>query len=215
MSFFNIVFIDVFNIIEHWNIYSGVIKRVGFIHFYIAKYMPVLELLCSEHHNKKCKLHLPIELAVQYYRIGQCCIPFIFKLFTWLSCDVMQICSKICMQWEFVDTRASWFVWGLLNWTYVMFFFISPIWHVISNTTYFKSYRKNQQDGTVQQNLLFQCFLIAQHVSGDTTPIIRSSKTVIAASGFTYVFGCRPCWAIKKHWNNKFYYMVASCWFFL
>jgi len=23
------------------------------------------------------------------------------------------------------------------------------------------------------------------------------------------------CWAIKKHWNNKFYYMVASCWFFL
>jgi len=22
------------------------------------------------------------------------------------------------------------------------------------------------------------------------------------------------CWAIKKHWNNKFYYTVASCWFF-
>jgi hypothetical protein len=22
-------------------------------------------------------------------------------------------------------------------------------------------------------------------------------------------------WAIKKHWNNKFYYTVASCWFFL
>jgi uncharacterized membrane protein len=33
--------------------------------------------------------------------------------------------------------------------------------------------------------------LIAQHVSGDTPSIIRSSKTVIAASGFTYVFGCR------------------------
>jgi hypothetical protein len=32
-------------------------------------------------------------------------------------------------------------------------------------------------------------FLIAQHVSGDTPLIIRSSKTVIAASGFTYVFG--------------------------
>jgi hypothetical protein len=41
--------------------------------------------------------------------------------------------------------------------------------------------------------LLFQCFLIAQHVSGDTPPIIRSSKTVIAASDFTYflVAGCR------------------------
>jgi hypothetical protein len=22
------------------------------------------------------------------------------------------------------------------------------------------------------------------------------------------------CWAIKKHWNNKFYYTLASCWFF-
>jgi len=38
-------------------------------------------------------------------------------------------------------------------------------------------------------------------------------------------FCCRPlmmggvspetCWAIKKHWNNKFYYTAASCWFFL
>jgi hypothetical protein len=23
------------------------------------------------------------------------------------------------------------------------------------------------------------------------------------------------CWAIKKHWNNKFYYTIASCCFFL
>jgi hypothetical protein len=23
------------------------------------------------------------------------------------------------------------------------------------------------------------------------------------------------CWAIKKHWNNEFYYTVASCWFFV
>jgi len=23
------------------------------------------------------------------------------------------------------------------------------------------------------------------------------------------------CRAIKKHWNNKVYYTVASCWFFL
>jgi len=23
------------------------------------------------------------------------------------------------------------------------------------------------------------------------------------------------CCAIKKHWNNKFYYTVASCWLFL
>jgi hypothetical protein len=42
-------------------------------------------------------------------------------------------------------------------------------------------------------------FLIAQHVSGDTLPIIRSSKTVIAASGFTYVFGCRPLQWLSHH----------------
>jgi hypothetical protein len=49
-----------------------------------------------------------------------------------------------------------------------------------------KSYKNNQQDATVQENLLFQCFLISQHVSSDTLLTIRSSKRVIAASGFTY-----------------------------
>jgi hypothetical protein len=34
--------------------------------------------------------------------------------------------------------------------------------------------------------------LNTQHVSSDTLLIIRSSKTVITASGFTYVCGCRP-----------------------
>jgi hypothetical protein len=43
--------------------------------------------------------------------------------------------------------------------------------------------------------------LIAQHVSGDTPPIIRSSKTVNTASGFTYVFGCRQ----PKNYNYKNY----------
>jgi hypothetical protein len=36
---------------------------------------------------------------------------------------------------------------------------------------------------------------------GNTPPIIRSSKTVIAASGFTYIFGC---WLLQwlSHCNN-------------
>jgi len=38
---------------------------------------------------------------------------------------------------------------------------------------------------------LIQCFLIAQHVLGDTPSIIRSSKAVIAASGF-YIRFCLP-----------------------
>jgi len=41
------------------------------------------------------------------------------------------------------------------------------------------------------KNLLFQRVLVAQHVSSDTPLIIRNSKTVIAASDFTYVYGCR------------------------
>ena len=95
-------------------------------------------------------------------------------------------------------------------------------------------------------------FLNCSTCFGRHTAHHQELKTVIAASGFTYVFGCRPqwwlshrrgqkpktyvkpeaaitvfellmmggvspetCWAIKKHWNNKFYYTVASWWFFL
>jgi hypothetical protein len=35
-------------------------------------------------------------------------------------------------------------------------------------------------------------FLIVQHVLSDTPLIIKSSKTVFAAFGFTCVCGCRP-----------------------
>jgi hypothetical protein len=50
-------------------------------------------------------------------------------------------------------------------------------------------------------------FLITQHVSGDTPPIIRSSKTIIAASGFTYVFCCQPLrWlSHRSGWHPKTY----------
>ena len=97
-------------------------------------------------------------------------------------------------------------------------------------------------------------FLNCSTCFGRLTAHHQELKTVIAASGFTYVFGCRlpprwlshrsgnrqpktyvkpeaaitvfellmmggespeTCWAIKKQWNNKFYYTVASCWFFL
>ena len=49
-----------------------------------------------------------------------------------------------------------------------------------------------------------------------------ATKNVCKTRGCNYSFwapddGVSPetCWAIKKHWNNKFYYTVASCWFFL
>lgn len=94
--------------------------------FYFAKHIPVLQLLCSEYYNKKCKLHLPIELAVQYYRQGiAACILFLYCLPDCLSLDAMQICRKICTQWQFVDTCPSWFVWGSLNLIYVISFLYS------------------------------------------------------------------------------------------
>jgi hypothetical protein len=51
----------------------------------------------------------------------------------------------------------------------------------------------------------------------------RQPKSVCKTRGCNYIFellvmgGVSPetCWAIKKHWNKKFYYTVASCWFFL
>jgi Cys-tRNA synthase (O-phospho-L-seryl-tRNA:Cys-tRNA synthase) len=96
-------------------------------------------------------------------------------------------------------------------------------------------------------------FLNCSTCFGRHTAYHQELKTVIAASGFTYGFGCRlplrwlshrsvqqpktyekpeaaitvfellmmgcvspeTCRAIKKHWNNKFYYTVSSSWFFL
>jgi hypothetical protein len=56
------------------------------------------------------------------------------------------------------------------------------------------------------------------HCSGNRQP-----KTYVKPEAAITVFellmmsGVLPetCWAIKKHWNNKFYYTVASCWSFL
>ena len=50
-----------------------------------------------------------------------------------------------------------------------------------------------------------------------------TTKNACKTRGCNYSFwalmmsGVSPetCWAIKKHWNNKFYYTLASCWFFL
>jgi hypothetical protein len=59
---------------------------------------------------------------------------------------------------------------------------------------------------------------VVSHRSGKRQP-----KTYVKPEAAITVFellmmgGVSPetCWAIKKQWNNKFYYTVASCWFFL
>jgi hypothetical protein len=51
----------------------------------------------------------------------------------------------------------------------------------------------------------------------------RQSQTYIKPEAVITVFelvmmsgvSLETCWAIKKHWNNKFYYTVVSCCFFL
>ena len=50
---------------------------------------------------------------------------------------------------------------------------------------------------------------MAQHVTGDTPPITRSSKTVIAASSFTYVFGCRPLRWLSNRSGLRWWWAVC------
>ena len=64
------------------------------------------------------------------------------------------------------------------------------IWHPLEGVWYF-SQKEPTSCNCVVEFIIPLFFLIDQHVSGDTPPIIRSSKTVIAASGFTYVSGCQ------------------------
>jgi len=45
--------------------------------------------------------------------------------------------------------------------------------------------------------------LIVQHVSSNTPLIIRSSKTVIGATGFTCSCGCRPLSSMTAAGNHR------------
>jgi hypothetical protein len=66
--------------------------------------------------------------------------------------------------------------------------------------------------------ILYYIIIWLSHRSGNRQP-----KTYVKPEPAITVFellmmgGVSPetCWAIKKHWNNKFYYTVASSWFFL
>jgi hypothetical protein len=49
---------------------------------------------------------------------------------------------------------------------------------------------------------------------------LPAATNVCKTRGCNYSFellmvSLETCWAIKKRWNNKFYYTAASCWLFL
>jgi hypothetical protein len=124
-------------------------------------------------------------------------------------------------------------------------FTISSIWNSLSN----KSYENDQQDATVWDNLLFHCFLTAQHGSSDiifhhqellwlqllilhtfvvsgrcrgwvptqpwqrpaTTNVCKTRSCNCRSSWWWAIISLETCWAVKKQWNNKLSYTVASC----
>jgi len=65
------------------------------------------------------------------------------------------------------------------------------------------------------QPLVLHMFLVAGSCRQPKTYV--KSETAITVFELVMMGGVSPetCWAIKKHWDDKFYYMVASCWFFL
>jgi len=51
------------------------------------------------------------------------------------------------------------------------------------------------------------------HYSGRLPQTYVKPETAITVFELLMMSGVSPetCWAIKKHWNNEFYFMVASC----
>jgi hypothetical protein len=83
----------------------------------------------------------------------------------------------------------------------------------------YSSWRKSQQNAITYQNFINPYLYEAQHVSGNTQPIIRSPKlhwqplVFRTWKGVGRVVG--GCWINKKYGLIKFWYVVASCWIFL
>jgi hypothetical protein len=55
------------------------------------------------------------------------------------------------------------------------------------------------------------------HRSGRQPKTYVKLQTAITVLELLLMSGVSPetCSAFEKHWNNNFYYTVASCWFFL
>jgi hypothetical protein len=105
----------------------------------------------------------------------------------------LETCWAIKKHWnnKFYDTVAScWlFLWDLVE--YFLSICLEPITQIIWYMACHDSCRKPQTYVKPEAAITVFELLMMSGVSLETS------------------------WAIKKHWNNKFYYTVTSCWLFL
>ena len=81
----------------------------------------------------------------------------------------------------------------------------SLYWIIIKHKFIFTQFIKIiQQDATMFHNIIPYLYE-AQHVSGDPPPHHQEPKTALAASGFSYVEGCRTCssWTLSGRVTDR------------
>jgi len=85
------------------------------------------------------------------------------------------------------------------------------IYHVLLNLL-----RMKKVSNAVKSNTLFMlCIYIAGSCRQPQTYVKPEAAITVFELLLMSGVPLETRWAIKKHWNNKFYYTVASCWLFL
>jgi len=65
------------------------------------------------------------------------------------------------------------------------------------------------------QPLVLHTFVVASSCWQPQTCVKPKAPITVSELLMMSSVSLETCWAIKKHWNNKFYYTVTSCWLFL
>ena len=110
---------------------------------------------------------------------------------------------------------AKWSVQWLTTWDgrFLIFIFVWQLEHVIGTKVLNSLYLYRWKIIQAQEFLSFW----EPSERQPATKNVCKPEAAITVSELVMMSGVSPetCWAIKIHWNNKFYYRVESCWFFL
>ena len=110
---------------------------------------------------------------------------------------------------------AKWSVQWLTTWDgrFLIFIFVWQLEHVIGTKVLNSLYLYRWKIIQAQEFLSFW----EPSERQPATKNVCKPEAAITVSELVMMSGVSPetCWAIKIHWNNKFYYTVASGWFFL